>query len=83
MRPANGGTDQSASAPEQDRCSDARVRVMVAFGSDGSAEAKSNDGSYQCMAPVAWLPPCSFITPPAGITDPGRNPRDASTLGEL
>jgi hypothetical protein len=83
MRSANGGTDQSTSTPEQDRRNDARVRVLIAFGSDGSAEAKADEGSYQCMAPVAWLPPRSFITPPAGIPDPGRNPRGGSTLGEL
>lgn len=85
MISANGGTDQSTSTPEQDRCSDARARmlVLVAFGSDGSADAKADEGSDQSMAPVAWLPPRSSIAPPAGIPDAARNHRDGSSLGNL
>ncbi len=44
MRSANGGTDQSTSTPDENRCNDARARVLVlvAFGADGSAEAKAD-----------------------------------------
>jgi hypothetical protein len=88
MRGANGGADESASATRQNRRNHARMWVLVSFGSDSGAEAKADDGSDQSMAPVAWLPPHSAITPTliaptARMSDPGRTHGGGTAPGNL
>jgi hypothetical protein len=85
MRSTDGGTDQSASTAEQDRCNDARasVLILIAFDADGSADGKADEGSDQSMAPIASLAPGCFIFPAAGIWHLGRDYEDRPMLGKV
>jgi hypothetical protein len=38
--------------------------VLISFGSDSSADAKTDEGSDQSMAPVPLLPPYASIARP-------------------
>jgi hypothetical protein len=83
MTSANRSADQSADAPEKDRCSDARVWILVSFGPEGRADAKANDRPDQSVAPVASLPPHGSVAPSGRILDPGWSRRNGSRVGRL
>ena len=83
MRSANASTNESATTTEQDRRKDTRVRVLVCFRPESSADAKTDKSSDQCMASVAWLPPHSSVAPPPRIPHLGRKQREWTALGKF